>query len=252
MSTLLLADHATTASKKTPTPTYALIIAGGEGQRLRPLTADKPKPMIRVAGKPILQYQMEWLRKQGITNVVILCGYKAEAIQVHFWDGRDWGLRIAYSKEEEPLGRGGALRQGYNLVPPQQEYVIALNGDTITNQPLAPMIRQHLRTGATATVMLSPLVSPYGIADLNRQGRIHTFEEKPPLPYWINAGVYVMSPRFFRQLPRKGDHETAVFPRLAEEGRLFGYRSRAYWRPIDSVKDLSEAEREVRQLALAV
>ena len=232
-------------------PMYALIIAGGEGQRLRPLTADRPKPMIRVAGKPILQYQMEWLRKEGVTNVVVLCGYKAEVIQVHFWDGRDWGLSIRYSLEEEPLGRGGALRQGYNLVPPREELVIALNGDTITNQPLAPMIRYHRRTGAAATVMLAPLVSPYGISKVNRQGRISTFAEKPALPYWVNAGIYVLSSEFFRHLPRRGDHETTVFPQLAAQGRLFGYRSRAYWRPIDSMKDLSEAEQEVRQPALA-
>src|SRR4030042_1791426 len=125
-----------------------------------PLTADRPKPMSPVAGKPILQHQMEWLRKEGVTNVAVLCGYKAEVIQVHFWDGRDWGLSIQYSLEEEPLGRGGALRQGYNLVPPREEFVIALNGDTITNQPLGPMIRYHRRTGAAATVMLAPLVTP--------------------------------------------------------------------------------------------
>jgi len=231
-------------------PKYALIIAGGEGQRLRPLTADRPKPMIRVAGKPILEYQMEWLREQGVTNVVVLCGYKAEVIQTHFWDGRDWGLSIAYSREEEPLGRGGALRQGYDLVPPQQEFVIALNGDTITRQPLAPMIHYHRRTRAAATVMLSPLISPYGIANVSRQGRISTFVEKPPLPHWVNAGIYVLSPEFFRHLPRQGDHETTVFPRLAAEGRLFGYRSRAYWRPIDSIKDLSEAEQEAARPAL--
>ncbi len=117
---------------------YALIIAGGEGERLRPYTSDRPKPMVAVAGKPVLQYQIEWLRQQGVTDAIILCGYRAEVIQGHFGDGGDWGLRIHYSLEEEPLGRGGALRLGYHLVPPQEGLVIGLNGDTITNQPLGP------------------------------------------------------------------------------------------------------------------
>ena len=229
---------------------YALVIAGGKGARLRPLTADLPKPMIPVAGKPILQYQMEWLREEGVTHVVVLGGYKAEVIQVHFWDGRDWGLHIEYSLEDEPLGRGGALRQGYNLVPPGEEFVVALNGDTITNQPLAPLIHYHRRRQAAATVMLALLASPYGMAEVDRRGRISTFVEKPLLPYWVNAGIYVLSPEFFRRLPRRGDHETAAFPQLAAEGRLFGYKSRAYWRTIDTMKDLSEAEWEVREPAL--
>src|SRR3990172_5827029 len=99
-------------------PMYALIIAGGEGERLRPLTSDRPKPMILVAGRPILEYQVEWLRREGVTDIIFLCGYKAAVIQEHFGDGSRFGLRVHYSPEEEPLGRGGALRQGDGMVPP--------------------------------------------------------------------------------------------------------------------------------------
>lgn len=229
---------------------YALIIAGGEGERLRPYTSDRPKPMVEVAGKPILEYQVEWLRDGGVTDIVVACGYRHEVIEEHFQDGRRWGVRIGYSVEDEPLGRGGALKLAYRQVPPDEPFVIGTNGDNLNTQPLAPMLRQHRRTGAAATVLLTQLRSPYGIVQ-QRGKRILGFREKPLLPHWLNAGVYVLGREFFAMLPEKGDHEDAVFPRLAAEGRLYGFRSRAFWKAIDTVKDLSEAERQVREMALA-
>ncbi len=230
---------------------YALIIAGGEGERLRPLTSERPKPMIPVADKPILQYQVEWLAGQGVSDVILLCGYKADVIQKHFGDGSRFGLRVHYSVEQEPLGRGGALKLGARLLPPGEELALGLNGDILTNQPLTPLLRHHRRKGATATVMLTRLRSPYGITRGDRAGHIVAFDEKPMLPHWINAGVYVLAPDFFRRLPERGDHERTTFPDLAAEGKLFGYRSRAYWRSIDTFKDLTEAAAEVGELASA-
>lgn len=227
---------------------YALIIAGGEGERLRPLTDDRPKPMIPVGEKPILQRQIEWLRGEGVTNLVLLCGYRADVIQEHFGDGSRFDVSIDYSIEDEPLGRGGALRKGFALVPDAEEVVIATNGDILTDQPLTPVIRRHKRKLATATVMLTALRSPYGIARIARDNHIESFDEKPLLPHWINAGVYVLSPEFFAMLPEKGDHETTTFPRLSKQGKLFGFKSKRYWRSIDSFKDLSEAERELAML----
>ncbi len=227
---------------------YALIVAGGEGERLRPLTEERPKPMIEVAGKPILEYQIHWLAGQGISDVVLLCGYKAEVIQDHFQDGSRFGLRIQYSLEYEPLGRGGALKLGSRLLPSDEDAALALNGDILTDQPLAPLLRYHRRKDATATVMLTRLRSAYGVARQDRAGHIVKFEEKPLLPHWINAGLYVLTPEFFRRLPERGDHETTTFPELAAEGKLFGYRSRAYWRTVDTFKDLTEATGEVAKL----
>ncbi len=229
---------------------FALIIAGGEGERLRPLTSDRPKPMIEVAGRPILEHELRWLKREGVTDVVVLCGYKGQVIQDHFGDGSGFGLRVHYSPEEEPLGRGGALRQGHRLVPSREKVVVALNGDVLTDQPLQPLLRYHRRKMAAATVMLTPLRSPYGIARVDRSGRIVTFSEKPLLPYWMNAGVYVLSAEFFRRLPLKGDHEDTAFPALSVQGKLFGYRSKAYWRTVDTFKDLTEAERELAEITL--
>jgi len=224
---------------------YALIIAGGEGERLRPHTYDRPKNMVPVAGRPIVDHQLDWLRAGGVSDAVMLCGYKAEVLQKHLGDGSRLGLRVHYSHEDEPLGRGGALKRGFALVPKSEELVVACNGDILTGQAIGEMIAYHREKSAAATVMLTPLRSPYGVVDVLDDGRIESFREKPELPYWINAGIYVLSREFFSLLPDIGDHETTTFPQLASEGKLFGYKSSAYWRPVDSIKDLSEAEREL-------
>jgi len=228
---------------------YALIIAGGEGERLRPLTLERPKAMIPVAGRPIVEHQLEWLRAGGVSAAVILCGYKADVLKEHVGDGSRFGIDVSYSLEQEPLGRAGALKQGYAMIPPGQRHVVACNGDILTNQPLSEIIEFHERKRAAATVMLSPLRSPFGVVEIARDGRITEFREKPELPYWVNAGIYVLAPEFFERLPSRGDHETTTFPDLAAEGRLFGFKSRAFWRPVDSIKDLKEAERELMELA---
>ncbi len=220
---------------------FALVLAGGKGERLRPLTADRPKPMVLLNEKPILQHHLEWLAGNGVTDAILLCGYKHEAIQRHFGDGSALGLRISYSIEDSPLGRGGAFRRGFEQVPVSEKTVIGTNGDNIVEQPLAPLLRRHRRTGAVATVMLAPLRSPYGIVRLTRGSRIAGFDEKPLLPHWVNAGVYALEREFFAMLPQIGDHETTVFPQLAAQKKLFGFKSRAYWKPIDNVKDVNEA-----------
>jgi NDP-sugar pyrophosphorylase family protein len=230
---------------------FALIIAGGEGERLRPLTSDRPKPMIEVAGTPILEHQIRWLAGQGVTDAILLCGYKAQMIQRHFGDGAAFGLRVRYSLEDEPLGRGGALKLGARELPPDEGTVLGLNGDVLTNQPLEPLLRYHRAKKAAATVMLTRLRSPFGIVRRDRRGRVLAFDEKPLLPHWINAGVYVLSRQVLDRLPEKGDHETTTFPELAAEGTLFGYPSNAYWRSVDTFKDLSEAAKELPALATA-
>lgn len=226
---------------------HAITIAGGEGQRLRPYTEGRPKPMVPVGGRPILEHQVEWLRDNGVTHVVVACGYMHEVIEDYFEDGARWGVRISYSIEETPLGRGGALKQAYQQVPPGAPLVIATNGDNVNTQPLPPMVRQHQRTGTVATLLLTQLRSPYGIAQ-EKGKRILGFREKPLLHHWLSAGVYVLSPEFFAGLPDIGDHEDELFPRLAAEGKLYGFRSRSYWKAIDTVKDLKEVEQALADL----
>jgi NDP-sugar pyrophosphorylase family protein len=227
---------------------HALVIAGGEGQRLRPLTDDRPKGMVAVAGKPILQRHVEWLRDNGVIHAVLAVGYRHDVIQDYFGDGSAFGLSIGYSVESTPLGRGGALKLAYRQVPPHEPFVIATNGDNLNSQSLAPMIRQHEQTGAVATLLLTQLRSPYGIAR-QRGKHITGFREKPLLPHWLNAGVYVLSREFLEACPDVGDHEDRLFPELSAAGKLYAFRSKAYWKAIDTIKDLQEAEKELRALA---
>jgi NDP-sugar pyrophosphorylase family protein len=231
---------------------YAIVLAGGKGERLRPFTEDRPKAMVEIMGIPILSYQLQWLHAQGITDLIVAAGYRHDVIEGYFGDGERLGLRVAYAVEREPLGRGGALRAALGLVPPAEDVVIATNGDVITNVPLAPLLETH-RSGRTlATVVLTPFVSPYGIVEIDEADRVTHFREKPELPYWINAGVYALSPAIHGLLPERGDHETTTFPELARDGRLGAFRSRAYWRGVDTIKDVNEVAAEFQRRLLGL
>lgn len=227
---------------------YAIIIAGGKGERLRPLTSDRPKSMVPLLDKPILEHQLVWLRENGVTDVVVACGYLHEVIEDYFGTGEKWDLRLQYSIEDEPLGRGGALKLGYQKVPDDEPFVIATNGDNVNTQSLAPMIEQHKQTGAVGTLLLTQLRSPFGIVQQDGN-RITGFEEKPLLPHWLSAGVYVLDRSFFADLPDVGDHEDKLFPKLADAGQLYAFRSHEYWKAIDTVKDLNEASEQLAAAA---
>ena len=226
---------------------YALVLAGGKGERLRPLTDTVPKPMAPVAGRPILEYQIDWLKDAGVENVVFLVGYRWESIRSHFGDGSRYGVTISYSVESSPLGRGGAIKQGFPLAADDDGPVVVTNGDVITRQPLAEVIDFHRASparnnGPCATLLAVPMVSPYGIVDMDDAGGVVGFREKVELPHWINGGVYVMDREVLAEFPELGDHEVETFPQMAESGRIAAFRTRSYWTSIDSFKDLREAE----------
>jgi NDP-sugar pyrophosphorylase family protein len=194
-----------------------------------------------------LLHQVEWLKQVGVTDVVFLVGYRWQTIQDYFQDGREFGFRAHYSIEDSPLGRGGAIRQGFSQVPEEEDSVLVLNGDIITAEmPNAVLDRYRQKKAADpsqmATIMVVPMISPYGLVDTDDQNNVGGFREKVELPYWINAGIYVFDRRIAPQLPELGDHETSTFPQLAEAGKISAFRSRAFWRSVDSFKDLREAE----------
>ena len=231
---------------------YALILAGGRGERLRPLTDGLPKPMVPLGGRPILWRQVQWLKAGGVTDVVFLAGYRWQAIRDYFGDGADFGFRAHYSIEDTPLGRGGAIRLGMEQVPATETEVVVTNGDVVTDEDLGGIHRSFLeRRSLTpdhqATVMVTPFVSPYGVVEMDGSDVVTRFGEKVEMPYWVNAGVYVLSRDIEDALPRLGDHEDSTFPSLAAQGRLAAFKSRAFWRSIDSFKDLREAEERMGQ-----
>lgn len=226
---------------------YAIILAGGKGERLRPFTNDRPKPMVEVGGKPILAYQLAQLTKAGINEVVFACSYHHEALQKHLREGKKYGVTALFSVEETPLGRGGGIKKAMSELPEGWENVVIANGDNLWKLDLDGLIRKHQERGAIATIVVVPLKSPYGIVEFNEEDEILGFSEKPILPHWVNAGVYIFSKEIEPLLPDEGDHEIETFPKLPSN-RFIVFKSTDYWRGVDTVKDLTEAEKEVAEV----
>ncbi len=221
---------------------HAIILAGGKGERLRPLTDDRPKVMVEVADQPILLHQIEWLKKHGITKFVITCSYKYEVIQNYFGDGSKFGVEIAYSIEETPLGRGGAIKKAFEQeILQDAENVIVTNGDIITNMDLSKLIAQHEAQNPTVTILIVPYISRWGIVKTDENDHVLGFEEKPQLPYWINGGIYVFNKEIEPLLPENGDHEKETFPKIQTE-KFLSFKDETFWRAVDVIKDRSEAE----------
>ncbi len=230
----------------------ALILAGGYGKRLRPLTEELPKPLIEVAGKPILAWQMELYKRHGIDNIVLAVGHLKEKIIERIGSGSKYGVKVVYVVEEEPLGTGGAIKNAESVLKDEDMFV-ASNGDIITNlnvTKLCDALKE--RKEAVASMALVPLPSPYGIVIVDENGNVKEFKEKPKLmDYWINAGIYCMRPEIFDYLPESGDIEKTAFPKLAKEGKLVAVKfPDAFWKSIDNFKDLEEANKILSEMSL--
>ncbi len=224
----------------------AIILAGGKGQRLSPFTNNCPKGMVKIEGKPILEYQIEWLKKNNIKDVIFACGYLSNVIKDYFGDGKKFSINIQYSVEEEPLGRGGAVKKAWELID-SKEPIIVMNGDIYTEMDLNKAIKSHNeKKGSMATICIFPYKSPYGIVRLDKNGAVQSFDEKRTLPYWVNGGIYIFEYSVKEYLPDKGDHETTTFPKLSEKGLINGYQCLDYWKGIDTVKDLNEFSEDKR------
>jgi len=228
----------------------AIILAGGKGERLRPLTDDRPKVMVELSGKPILLWQIEWLNSFGITKFVLTLSYKHEVVENYFGDGSKFGIEIDYSIEETPLGRGGAIKQAFkSKLLEGEENVVVTNGDIITRFNIAKMADEHSKQNALATMLLVPYLSRWGVVNVDNENHVTGFEEKPTLPYWINGGIYIFSKSIENLLPEVGDHETETFPKIEKE-KFLGFKISEFWRAVDVVKDKTEAEEFLTSLSL--
>jgi glucose-1-phosphate thymidylyltransferase len=226
------------------------ILAGGYGKRLRPLTIERPKPLLEVAGKPILIHMIEWLKYYGINEIVLLVGYLKEKIIESLGSGSKYGVTIVYSVEDEPLGTGGALKNAAGILGKSEKFLV-INGDIITNLDPRPLL-DALDKGYYASIASVQLRSPYGILELGENDVVLSFREKPLLKdYWINAGVYGATPKMLEYLPDRGDLEKTTLPRLASKKKIIAIKydlARTYWRSIDSIKDLEEASRDILEM----
>lgn len=225
-------------------PYEVIILAGGKGERLRPFTHDRPKPMIEICEQPLLAYTMRWLKSFGIRRVIIACGYKHNVISEYFGNGSRLGLDIIYSVEEDALGRGGAIKLASEQLENIENSVFVVNGDVLTNLSLLELYKSHLEKHAKISVVCVPLRSPYGIVEIDTNSLAKGFREKPVLEHWINAGIYLVDGVMFSQFPDTGDHEDKLFPELANKSLLYAFKYTGFWRTIDTGKDLEELKRE--------
>ncbi len=230
----------------------AAIIAGGLARRLRPITEAIPKVLVEVAGKPIIEWQIEWLKKYGVDTIVILAGYLYEKIINYLGSGSRYGVNVVYVIEDEPRGTGGALKNAEKVL--SDDIFLAVNGDIITDIQIPRLIGSLKSDNALGAMALVPLKSPYGVVRVDEKGYIRSFMEKPILKeYLINAGVYALKPDVFKYVPTRGDLEKTTFPTLAERGLLKGVLyTDVYWRSIDTVKDIEEAAEELRSRKVTV
>jgi mannose-1-phosphate guanylyltransferase len=224
-----------------------VILAGGLGKRLRPLTSDRPKPMIQINNTPIIELQVKWLKKFGITDIIILVGHLKEKIKHHLANGKKFGVNITYIEENEPLGTGGALKNAKDPIIQNgnsHSGFFVINGDILTN--LDPFT---ISEEGSMTLALVPLKSTFGIVETNGD-LVSKFVEKPFIEdKWINAGVYYFSNEIFNYLPDNGNLETLTLPMLVEKQKLKAKKfSNTYWRSIDSHKDVDEASKEIEQV----
>ncbi|MBO0768231.1 MAG: NDP-sugar synthase [Solirubrobacterales bacterium] len=216
----------------------ALILVGGKGTRLRPLTSRLPKPVVTLVDRPFLNYQLEWVKSHGVEDVVLSCGFLPDQLQEVLGDGSQLGLNLSYVVEPELLGTGGALKYAE---PHLQDRFFMLNGDTLTDIDLSAQLAQHERTGARGTLALYPVpdVYSYGLVPLNADSSVREFLEKPSPDdvvdtNLINAGAYILEKEILDELPASGTHfsiERDVFPKLVDHG-LYGYEAYGYWMDI--------------------
>jgi NDP-sugar pyrophosphorylase family protein len=216
----------------------ALVLAGGKAERLGDAAHGLPKPLVPVAGRSLLAHMVLRLAAAGVDRVILACAAGQEEIFAETLAGL--GPEIVPVGEPEPLGRGGGLRHAA-AARRESGPVLALNGDEILDCDFEALLALHERSEAAATIVVAPLVSPFGIVDLDGD-HVIAFREAPRLPDWVNAGLYVLGDEALARLPERGDHERTTFPELAAEGRLAAFRHEGLWLTVNTPKDLRRAE----------
>ncbi len=221
-----------------------ILLVGGFGTRLMPLTKNTPKPMLTVAGLPVTEHQLAMARNAGITTVVLATSYLSELFIPYFGDGSKWGMKLIYAVEKEPLGTGGAISNAAQFLD-TNEPIVVFNGDVLSSHNLSEQIRQHQENKADVTLHLTSVddARAYGCVPTDSDGRVIAFLEKMenPVTNTINAGCYIFSPEIVTSIPRETviSVEREVFPQLiSNHGRLFGFIDDSYWLDIGTPKAL--------------
>jgi NDP-sugar pyrophosphorylase family protein len=225
----------------------ALILAGGKGTRLRPLTIHTPKPVVPIVNKPFLNYQIDLLKRAGVKDITLSLSYQPGKIEEIFADGSDYGVRIHYAVEASPLGTGGAYKNAEKYLT---ETAIVFNGDVLTDMDLARIVAYHKERKAAATIVLVPVenVSAYGVVETDSEGRVQRFVEKPKpgetSSNTINAGCYVLEPHLLDYVPAGETYsfEYQIFPAILKANEPFySYVWHDYWLDIGKPQSYLQA-----------
>jgi NDP-sugar pyrophosphorylase family protein len=222
----------------------ALVLGGGKAERLGEAAQGLPKPLVPVAGFPLLGYTVARLVEGGVTRVIVACRAGDEEMFLQALSGL--GADVEAVGEEEPLGRGGGLRLAATRRQ-EEGPVLALNGDEVLDVDFSALLSEHGASGAAATLVVAQVRSPFGVVDVEEGGTITGFREAPLLEHWVNSGVYVLGEDALALLPKKGDHEQSTFPQLAQERRLHAHRHEGVWLTVNTPKDLRRAAEFVEQ-----
>lgn len=227
----------------------AVILVGGQGTRLRPLTLHTPKPLLPLVNRPFFDHVLYLLKQHGVTDVILAVGYRSEGFITAYGDGSHLGVKLTYVREERPLDTGWAIKNVESHLDRDETFLV-FNGDILTDLNLTEMISFHKRSGSVCTISLTPVEDPsaYGVVDMDDAGRVQRFTEKPKreeaTSNWINAGTYLLEPamldyisppQILEEIPpgRPYSVEYGLFPHLLRDGRpVYGYRSGAYWMDI--------------------
>jgi len=228
-----------------------ILLVGGFGTRLKPLTEESPKPMLPVAGLPVTEHQILAAKKAGIHTLVLATSYLAEVFIPYFGDGTKWGMKILYAVEKEPLGTGGAIRNAAELLG-RDEPVVIFNGDVLSRHSIADQIKFHTDNQADVTLHLIDVedARAFGCVPTDDNGRVTAFLEKMdnPVTNSINAGCYVFSPHVIDQIPlgQVVSIERETFPALVASGRpVFGYKEQSYWLDVGTPAALFKGSRDL-------
>lgn len=225
----------------------AVILAGGQGIRLKPLSDQMPKPMVPILGRPMIAWIVEWLRNNGVKRVVIGVAYKKEVVKKYF---HDWSNDEFFVQFSEHTVDGGTA-EGFNLAVSRyvrDEDFFALNGDQITDLNLKELANYHLRSKKKplATIVVVKPKLPFGRVILNKNKVIRAFLEKPESPFYCSAGIYIFNRGILDYIPRKGDIERTTFPKLASASAIKAYIYNGKFITVNTLKDLEEAERQLK------
>ncbi len=229
------------------TPKTAVILSGGEGLRLRPITHDIPKGLVKVGGKPLLEWVIEWLQQNRVTDIVIGVAYLKEKIIRYFGSGGKFGVDIRYSVHTVEGGTSEGFRLAISRYVDSPSF-FALNGDQITDLRLGAIYNNHREDGPLASIAVVHPRLPFGLVEIDQKGFCKGFVEKPVMrQVFCSMGIYVFDRKVLKYLPRRGDVERTTFPRLAQMNKLKAFKHNGSFITVNSLRELQEADEALKE-----